>query len=319
LALAVNPPQPAVDRAAETGSWMVAGGRVVLAEGPEVEAVWAARAPSEVKQLPVAGDLFVARLPLRLDALPRAISGAIGADVRVFDAAREVCIARITGLELEARLVHEPLGPWTPKYSEQELLARGLRSVVATLEPLAGDERSCEAGVAAVGVRAVSPSLFQETSVAPSVRRKATLAMCALSTWQAQRGLAEDAQPWSGACRSLADRANVRAFETRGGERFVLVASDGVQAGFRASGERLDNAWAYVEDARAVGVMDVQSDGTPELILAPSSRAPQSIVGMRFAGDLSEPSFEPDWTPVPPRRVSVGGYAVPDYSVYQPR
>ncbi len=316
-ALAVEPRTERAARVAARGSWLVVGGRVVVAEGPSVEVSWAGREASEVALGPVAGEAFVARLPLALARVPEEVRAVIGAEVRVFDQAREVCIARIAGLMLEARLVHEAFGPWEPRYSEREVLARGLRQVVATLEPLAGDAWSCEGGVVAVGVEAHSPRLFAEVETLPSARRKAVAVMCGVSTWQAMRGVAEAPRPHSRECRRLAETAEVRSFETRSGERFVVVASDGVQAGL--SGEGLELAWAYVSEARALGVVDVMADGTPELMLAPSGRLPSAVGGVRLAGDLSAPTFEEDWTPVPPLRTGVGGYAVPDYSVFRER
>ena len=119
----------------------------------------------------------------------------------------------------------------------------------------------------------------------------------------------------------------MRLFETRLGERFVLVddvvphGHMRILAGFRFGAEGMDNRWAHLTDveADAQALLDVQGDGVPELIMRATYRAPESIAGVAFAGDLSEPTFAEDWTPVPPKRLEVGGYAVPDFSVFRPR
>ncbi len=322
LALGVSGSEPVVDRAAETGSWLVVAGRTVIAEGPAVAVAWAAREPSDVKLPPVAGNAFVVRLPLALARVPEEVRRVIGAEVRVFDREREVCIARIAGLELEARLVHEAFGPWDPAYSEREVLQRGLRALVATLEPLAGEPDACAGGVVAVGVRAASPRLYLPAVVTPSLRRKAVNAMCGLAAWQ--RVAAYDTEsgggkPWSPACRAVARDADVRLYETRAGEQLVVVSADGLHAGFKSGDGGLDTTWAHLSDAPVDGVIDMRGDGSPELVLGSTSRAPAVVAGVRFAGDLSEPTFQSDWTPIPPRRTSVGGFAVPDYSVFRAR
>lgn len=321
VAVATVGREPLVDRTAETGSWLVIGGRVVIAEGPTVDASWAAREPSDERRPATAGHAFVVRSPVALARLPEEVLRVIGSEVRVFDGEREVCIARVAALSLEARLVHEPLGPWDPAYSEREVLTRGLRSVVATLEPFAGGDGACQRGVVAVGVRAPSPELFAEVDVAPSLRRKAIAAMCALPAWQAM-AREDDGGPltlWSNECRLLSVAAEVRRYVTRSGKAFVLVSSDGVHAGFHVRAGALDNAWAHLGETPAEGLIDVQGDGTPELVLASTDRAPSSVVGLSFAGDLSEPTFLEDFTPVPPRRLAVGGFGVPDYSVFRAR
>ena len=320
-ATTVVPDEPVTDHGAETGSWLVVGGRVVLAAGPEVDAGWVARAPSDVEREAEAGDTFVARLPVELERLPHALGRVVGAEVRVFDQEREVCIARVAGIELEARLVHEPLGGWLPTYSERELLARGLRSVVATLEPLAGANDACNRGVVAVGVRAPSPSLYRSIEVTPSARRKAINATCGLEAWQ-RRAAGEgeiDTRPWSAACRALTMKAEVRGFETRLGLRFWVVSAAGLHAGFSEQRAGLEDCWVFTSKAPAAGLIDVHGDGHPELVLGPSARAPASLSGARFGGDLTEPTFLEDWTPVPPERLGVGGYTVPDYSVFEER
>jgi len=320
VALSVAGPDPVVDRAAETGSWLVVSGRPVIAEGPEVAIAWAAREPRDEKLPPVAGNTFLVRLPIALARAPEEVRPVIGAEVRVFDQAHEVCIARIAGIALEARLVHEAFGPWDPSYSEREVLERGLRSVVATLEPLAGGADACAGGVVAVGVRAAAPWLYLKATVTPSMRRKAVNAMCGLGAWRAPTaGYGEEAGTWSPACRGVARSAEVALYETRSGEAFVVVSSDGMHAGFVSRRDGLENVWAHNSDAPTEGVIDVQGDGTPELVLGATSRAPTAVAGLRFAGDLSEATFLSDWTPVPPQRMTVGGFAVPDYSVFRAR
>ena len=194
--------------------------------------------------------------------------------------------------------------------------------LVPDLEPLAGASRDCERGVVAVGVRAPSPALYREAPIPPRLATQARAAMCALPAWRQAAGLMDgDARPWSAACAQLAARAELHLYETRLGDRFVVVGADGLQAGFRAAGSKLVSAWAYAPTTptHADGVIDVQGDGTPELILSATERAPAKVVGLAFAGDLSEPTFEADWTPIAPKRAAVGGYAIPDFSVYRAR
>ena len=307
----------AVDHHVASGRWLVAAGRPVVMEGPDVEVAWATRAPSSDKHGPIAGNTFVARLPVALTRLPDEARAMLDQTVRIFDTEHEVCIARVTGLTLEARLVHQPLGPWDPAYSDAEIFARGLRTLVAEVSPLAGASAECGAGVVAVGVEASSPELFQEGSVSRRLHDQAIDALCALPAWRA-REAGDHTVGWS-QCRDLGRRAEVRAFESRAGERFVLVGDGGLYAGFSVDLKRVLPVWSYELPYRPEGMIDVHGDGSPELVMPELERAPRSFVGLTFGGDAREPDYSADWTPIPPTRTAVGGYAVPDFSVFPAR
>lgn len=320
----VAPPSADDDPRVAAGRWHVSGGRPVVVEGPGVDLGWAVAPPATTPHGPAAGHAFVARLAVDEARLPAEVLALRDATVRVFDAEREVCLARVTGFELEARLVHEPLGPWDPAYSDADIFARGLRSLSAVLTPLAGASTECARGVVAVGVGAPSPRTFAEVATPRALAERAVDAICALPAWRAHireglLGYTDVAVDWRDACRALERRAAVRTFESRDGARFVVVDDEGFHAGLTPAGRRLAHAWSFTLAHRPEGLIDVHGDGSPELVMPELDRAPRSLVGITYAGDGREPTFAPDWTPLAPVRAAAGGLAVPDFSVFPGR
>jgi len=306
------------------GRWHVAHGRPVVVEGAAVDLAWAVARPSPAPHGPAAGHAFAARLAVDEARLPPEVLALRDATVRVFDAEREVCIARVTGFELQARLVHEPLGPWDPAYSDAEIFARGLRTLEAVVSPLAGAPDACARGVVAVGVGAPSPRTFAEIDTPRALAARAVDALCALPAWRAHTREVDLEGPdtnasWTERCRSLDRRATVRTFESRDGQRFTLVADDGFTAGFVVDGKRLRGAGSFMLSHRPAAVIDLQADGVPELVMPALDRAPRSVVGLAFAGDARRPTFASDWTPQAPVRALAGGLGVPDFSVFEGR
>ncbi len=172
--------------------WLIESGRLVLAQGDKVDAGWSTGEPTLVQSGDPKGDgLFIAHKALVHGALPAELTGLVGAEVKVFDDMREVCVARVAPSEnfrLDAKLVHLPDG-WNeddtqivPSHSAAEVFEQGLSILSAELVPLMGD---CAGGIWAAPIAAPSPILFRKAALAKNLAREAIAAFRTLPAWRA--------------------------------------------------------------------------------------------------------------------------------------
>ncbi|MCC6623017.1 MAG: hypothetical protein IT385_17290 [Deltaproteobacteria bacterium] len=289
--------------AALTGApWLVIDGRLAIAHMNAVEPAWSTGVPRLVTRPgPSADDggLFVARKTLVPDALPSAHRALVGATVKLFDHEREVCVARVAGLELEARLIHNPADwgfddeadrPSPPDHDATSVFELGVPMLLARLDPVSGTADDCARGLWAAPVESPTPTLFARAPMEKmdkSLSRLAVRAFRALPTWRERQHdfvtfYGDDPSEPRPTTRWDANATHdMVRFLSRDGAREVLAVTANTWDGCGSSGQHLTALFDVVRDggrARLVpiashawsdipaGLVDLEADGRLELL-----------------------------------------------------
>jgi len=323
--------------AALTGApWLLVDGRLVLAQMSSIEPAWAPGVPTLARR-PTADDdgLFVAQKALAPMALPSAHRALVGATVKVFDLEREVCVARVTGLELEARLVHHPEAIFgeddqplpRPEHDATAVFELGVPMLLARLEPIVGAAADCARGLWAAPVLAPSPTLFARAAIDKSLSRLAVRAFRALPTWRERQHdfvtfYGDDpSEPRPTTRWDAAARHETVRFLSRDGAREILAVTADTWDGCGSNGQRLTALFDVVRDggnARLVplashawtgipdGLVDLEGDGAIELVGE----------GAIFRWHDDRPAASPDNAYSDERYEEVRRLTVPDITMY---
>jgi hypothetical protein len=242
--------------------------------------------------MPLGADRFGASRDLALGAVPLAHRLMLGQTVRVFDEQREVCVATVSSLSLEAHLTHIPESNWddegnplepTPlAYTPSEIFDNGVVLLKGQLVPLFG---TCEGGLWATPVDAPSPTLYREADAPDrSLTQRAIGAFRKTSVYTAiqKRYLDQFSADYPAPAPrwDILDgrRPEVRRFVGDNGDVLVAVTADTMdgcgspgQSGlavFRLTGTRLDFVTGSASGAVPTAFIDLEKDGHPEAIFA---------------------------------------------------
>lgn len=298
-----SPPEPDRPRPDPASRWLVHDGRLVLAHGDEVDAAWSS-APAKLKQSgdPAGDGLFLAERRVDATALPLEFVALAGAELKVYDREREVCVARVGATpRLTAELVHLP-DEWVdegeearvPEHDGADVFEMGRAILSIPLEPLIGD---CDPGIWAAPLAAPTPGLYREVAHTKRFERKVIAAFRALPAWrQAQREMQTyyDDINWRRSVRSqrwdtlYGSEPEVVRYQSQHGEREIaMVHADSVD-GCGSEGQRLVSLFEVSRSGKRVklteivsvpwadrplGLVDRQGDGVLELYMPTGSRS----------------------------------------------
>jgi len=285
--------------AALTGApWLLVDGKLVLAVDGEVAPEWMTGA-AKLVQTPKSvedGLDFVASKTLVQSHLPSAMRTLIGATVKVYDHEHEVCVARIAGMEIEARFQHS--SEWTdegtqvlPKHSAAEVFEQGVVSLRARLDPVSGAASDCAKGVWAEPVDAQRPVLFRAAAMDNALVRDAVRAYRQLPAYAiAQHDFANfyaDDENGKGRWDSVV-KHELRRYVSDDGARELLLVHADTWDGCGSNGQKLTALFDVVRpsknggkttlvplgarfwDELPVGLVDLDADGRVELMDAHS-------------------------------------------------
>ncbi|MFO0749430.1 MAG: hypothetical protein U1F43_27745 [Myxococcota bacterium] len=234
--------------------------------------------------------LFVARRAPPASACPRPCA-LVGATVKVYDAEREVCVARVKDLGLEAEAIHFP-DRWddpdatTAKRVDHDATAvfdLGMPMLLGSLEPVIGTAADCAKGVWAAPVEAARPRLFRAVAMDKKLSKPAVRAYRKLAAWQERQAafatFYSDVAPEKGRWDATAQHEITR-FVADDGSREVLVVTANTNDGCGSSGQQLTALFDVVRDGKDVslapitarawegapsGIVDLDADGQLEL------------------------------------------------------
>lgn len=326
--------------------WLVLDGRLVLAQGDLADIAWASDDDAATLSLPSDPDsgVFRAERALVTERLPSTITQLAGAEVKVFDHAREVCVARIAPIDtfrLGAELVHttdvwdDEGEPIAPIHTADEVFEHGLRVLSAELEPLFGD---CTRGLWAAPLEAPSPTLFREAANTRSFKRQALAAFRALPAWHAaQARMLEtwDHDPQSPEARALrrerwdtlrGTTPEVTRYLSHDGATEIAVVHANSSDGCGSEGQSVVTVFEVQRDGRGrrfveraslewiappEGFVDLEGDGAIEIFV--ETRAPGTFIE-RWHREAAPPSEDNAWRDE--RREPVMSLEVPDLTMY---
>jgi hypothetical protein len=339
-ALPVEAPRPSI---ASDTRWLVNGGNLVLAQGEEAAAVGSREAEATLAHgHPPESGLFVAvRRPL---ALPAEAAALAGAEVKLYDHDREVCVARVDEagrFALTATLIHlrdewqeEGEEASAPRHDASEVFDLGVTLLEAPLVPLMGD---CSKGLWAAPIEAPRPVLYREAAASPKLARQAIAAFRAVPAWreaqaamvEALAGMGEDtplgrARRWD---TLYGARPEVKLYRAdRGGREIAVVHADSWD-GCGSEGQRMVALFEVVHEGKKprfvelaslvgaavpAGLVDLEGDGVVEVFSGAFKH--HGIDVERWHGDRPAPSEHNDWQDE--RYEPIHGLTVPDLTMY---
>ena len=258
---------------------IVHDGDLVLAnEAPEA---WWGGPAAFVRRGEVAGR-FVVERAAREEALPAALVGWLGRDVRLLDRRGERCVARVDGFALRSELIDNNLALWGDENPWNEAapdrLAQdpdvawedGGRMLLGTLTTVRGD---CSGAIVAVAVARAAPTPLARVATDRKLVAQALAAFRALPAWAAAQAEYREQLAAQNEVRAAATwdryaggRPTVERFRNAQGREVVLVTVN-TSEGCGSPGSQLS---AVFEVARSHG----QATLTP-------------VYGQRWAAELT--------------------------------